>query len=55
MAEKRYRTPKANPKIRCTFRLDKVVLEIIRSQPNQAKFIEKIVNDYVTLTNRFNS
>lgn len=34
---------KENPKIRVTFRLSKEVIEIIRLQPNQAKFIEQVV------------
>ena len=48
--KKRYRTPKDNPKVQCAFRLDKNVLEIIRSQPNQAKFIEDLVISYVGRT-----
>lgn len=39
------------PKIRCTFRLDADVVDLIRSKPNQAKYIELIVlldNNIVT-------
>ena len=31
------------PKIRCTFRLDPDVVDLIRLKPNQAKYIESIV------------